>query len=112
MKIYIFCLLALGAFNVKAASTWSYGNVKIVESYSDYAFIQWNGSNTQSCSKNVVYFSTSTLGSEKAFDRGFSLALTALTTGKPIRFKLNGCYGERLNADVVQICADDDCSHG
>lgn len=60
------------------SNTWSYGVAQLVESYSDFVLVQYNGPNSESCSKKTVKMSVSSLGNENALERGYSAALSAL----------------------------------
>ena len=100
------------------SDSWSHGKVDIVESYSDYILIRWNGPNTEGCSNsNNVMFDASTLGSLGALDRGFSLALATAASGQPIRCHLSGCGegdGRKRGAQKakgVQMCTNESCTY-
>lgn len=117
MRIFVTFFLLINS-SLAFSSSWSYGKVDIVESYSDYVLIRWDGPNTEECSgSNNVVFDATTLGSEGAFERGFSIALASAASKNPIRFHLSGC-GEgdgrkegAQKAKVVQICITSDCSY-
>ena len=94
-----------------ADPTWSHGKIDIVESFSDRIYVRWNGPNTQACSSEAVVLTAASVGGEKAFDRAFKIALTAAVSGKPIRFKLDGCIGNLQKAEVVQLCANPTCEY-
>lgn len=99
--------------NVVLAEAWKHGTVDIVESYSDKIFIRWSGPKTENCTSNstAVVVTAASLGSQEALDRAFKLSLTAAVSGKPIRFRLDGCVGTRQRATVVQLCAKPDCAY-
>ena len=110
IKLFFATVLLLSANAISAAS-WTHAVVDIVESYEDNILIRWNGAKTENCSSNAVKLAVYRFGTEEAFDRAFKLSLTAAVSGKPIRFKLNGCNGNYQNAEVVQLCATQNCTY-
>lgn len=92
--------------------SWTHGTVDIVESFSDKIYIRWQGKKTQNCAKSDdVAITAESLGGEAALDRAFKLITTAAVSGKPIRFRLDGCIGSLQKATVVQLCVHDDCRY-
>lgn len=94
-----------------AEATWSYGYINITESFAIKVFVRWTGPSTQSCNDNDAAFDATSLGSDEAVARAFSIALTATASEKPIRFKLDGCLNGLQKATAVQLCKNSDCSY-
>ncbi|WP_445354642.1 hypothetical protein ACJJI5_16225 [Microbulbifer sp. EKSA008] len=114
MKNFAFSLLLmLVTPNVFAEPSWSYGEVDLLESFSDYVVVRWTGPKTQECGSgsHAVRFDADSLGNEAAFNRAVSIAMTAQVSQKPIRFKLDGCIGEKQKATIVQLCTNSDCTY-
>lgn len=117
MRLFLIFFLLINS-SLAFSDSWSHGKVDIIESYSDYVLIRWDGPNTEKCSNsNNVMFDATSLGSESAFKRAFSIALTSAASKNPIRFHLLGCGegdGRKKSAQKaksIQICIKDDCSY-
>ncbi len=116
MRKFLIFLLVTNS-SLAFSGPWVHGKIDMVESYSDYVLIRWDGPNSEKCSSsNNVVFDASSLGSEGAFERGFSLVLASAASGNNVRFWLLGC-GEgdsrkegAQKAKVVQMCTND-CSY-
>lgn len=110
-------VVVLGFFSISAiaqADSWSYGKIKVVESFGpaqgSIIMIRWDGPNSESCTEHDVEFDSTTLGGDAAFERGFNLAISAALSDNNIRFNLDGCSSQgRQKAKVVQLCTND-CS--
>lgn len=117
MRLLLMFFLLINS-SLAFSDSWTHGKVDIVESYSDYALIRWDGLNTEQCSdSNNVVFDATSLGSEGAFERAYATALAAAASRNPIRFHLDGC-GEgdsrkegAQKAKAVQMCTKDSCSY-
>ena len=117
MRLLIMIFLIINS-SLAFSDSWSHGKVDIVESYSDYVLVRWDGPNTETCSgSNNVVFDATYLGSEGAFERAFAIALASAASKNPIRFHLDGCGdGDSRKqgaqkAKAVQMCTKDDCSY-
>ena len=117
MRLFLLFLLIINS-PLAFSDSWSHGKVDIVESYSNYVLIRWDGPDTETCGGgNNVVFNAASLGSEDAFKRAYSIALATGVSGKPIRFHLDGCGdGDGRSqgaqkAKVVQMCTKDSCSY-
>ena len=111
MKKLIFTALLILFTRTVFAASWAYGTIDIVESYSDKILIRWDGPKTENCASNAVVVTALSLGSKDALDRAFKLSLTSAVSGKPIRFKLEGCNSNYQKAVVVQLCAKSKCPY-
>jgi hypothetical protein len=117
MRASLIFLLLINS-SLAFADSWSHGKIDIVESYSDYILIRWDGPNTENCSdSNNVVIDAASLGSEGAFERAFTLALASAASGNPIRFHLRGCGdGDSRKqgaqeAQSAQMCTKSTCSY-
>ena len=100
-------LISFGSYS----ASWSYGKITKLESYANSVFVQWDDPNTESCAKQTVIMSATTLGSEAALERSFSIALAGVASDSSVVFRLVGCECDRQKAIAVQFCAKDNCTY-
>ncbi|WOI37705.1 hypothetical protein R1T43_01315 [Alteromonas sp. CI.11.F.A3] len=108
--LFLSFALFLISFSSYSAS-WSYGKITKLESYANSVYVQWDGPNTENCTQQTIIMSATTLGSEAALERSFSIALAAVASNSSALFRLVGCERDRQKAVAVQFCAKDNCAY-